>query len=98
MRAYVDMRRFEGLKLELRARAPGRFAVCMGDLEAGGIALTLAERQERWCWSLTGPHLPVFLQPGTGEALTLFEAQRAMTAKFEAWRNWAHGSPALWNS
>jgi hypothetical protein len=39
----------------------------------------------------------VFLQPGTGQAETLAEAQRALSEKIDQWRRWTRGSPALWN-
>lgn len=97
MRAYVDTRSLEGCPLTLRAKAPGVFTLCVGELEAGGISLRIQGRGDQWCWSMTGPQLPVFLQPGTGQAGTLAEAQRAFSEKFDQWRKWTHGSPALWN-
>ena len=97
MRSYVDSRILDGSTLRLRPRAPGVFTVVAGDLAAGGIVLRIRGDRQKWCWSLTGPQLPVTLQPGTGEAETLAEAQHAMRAKFEAWRQWAQGAPAVWN-
>ena len=87
----------DGSALRLQPRAPGVFTLVAGDLAAGGIVLRIQGQGQKWCWSLTGPQLPVTLQPGTGEAETLAEAQHAMRAKFEAWRQWAQGAPAVWN-
>lgn len=97
MRSYVDTRSLEGCPLTLLARAPGVYRICLGEMEAGAITLKIAGRGEAWCWSVTGPHLPVFLQPGTGQAETLAEAQRALSEKIDQWRRWTRGSPALWN-
>lgn len=97
MRSYVDSRLLDGSALRLQPRSPGVFTVVAGDLAAGGIVLRIQGQGQKWCWSLTGPQLPVTLQPGTGEAETLAEAQHAMRAKFEAWRQWAQGAPAVWN-
>lgn len=97
MRSYVDSRLLDGSALRLQPRAPGVFTVVAGDLAAGGIVLRIQGHGQKWCWSLTGPQLPLTLQPGTGEADTLAEAQHAMRAKFEAWRHWAQGAPAVWN-
>ena len=98
MRSYVDTKSLEGCPLQLRAKAPGRFAIVAGDHEAGRIALSICDKSERWCWTVTGPQLPVFLQPDHGEAETLAEAHRDFGAKFDAWRRWAKGSPAVWNT
>lgn len=98
MRSYVDSRLLDGSALRLEGRAPGAFTMVAGDLAAGGIVLRIRGDRQKWCWSLTGPQLPVTLQPGTGEADTLAEAQQAMRAKFDAWRRWALGAPAVWNA
>ena len=97
MRSYVDTRRLDGHALQFHAVAPGSFGVRVGGLTAGAIALTLSTRGERWCWRVTGPLLPAALQPGDGEAETLSGAQAEFRAKFEAWRRWTQGSPAIWN-
>jgi hypothetical protein len=98
MRAYIDPRPLDPALLRFVATAPGRFSVRIGELIAGTITLTLHGHVERWHWALTGPHLPANLQPGSGEADTLAAARQALTDRFEAWRHWAQGSPAVWNT
>lgn len=96
MRSYVDTRTLDGHLLQFHALGPGSFGARVGGLTAGEIALKISRGGQRWCWSVTGPLIPSILQPQSGEADTLAAAQAEFRAKFDAWRRWAQGSPALW--
>ena len=97
MLAYVDTSTLDGKSLQFHATGPGVFGARARGFVAGAIVLRLAAKGDHWRWSLTGPFLPVALQPAGGEADTLAKAQAAFRAKFEAWLDWAQGAPVMWN-
>ena len=90
MTLYLDPATLEGQQLTLQAIGADDYSVRVLDHLAGRImAKPLAGGRVVWFWTLTGPYLPVDLQPSSGEAETLLEAKAAFRAKFDAWLAWA---------
>lgn len=99
MPQYINPAALEGQQLTLHAVGADDYSVRILDHAAGRImAKPLSGSHMVWFWTLTGPYLPVDMQPSHGEAETLIEAKAAFRAKFDTWLAWARelGHPVAW--
>jgi hypothetical protein len=100
MVAYVDPASLKDVPLMLKQLADGDFSVRVAGRLAGRImAKPLAGQHEVWFWTITGPYIPLDLQPSSGDAETIEEAKEAFRAKFDRWQEWAEtlGHDVVWN-
>lgn len=96
---YLDPTTLEGQPLLLKTARNNDYTVRVLDHLAGRImARPISGGRKIWFWTVTGPYLPLHLQPSSGEADTLEEAKAAFRAKFESWLAWATelGHPVAW--
>lgn len=99
MPLYVDPATLDGQQLLLHRINTDDYSVRVLGLVVGRVMVRLgAGGRVVWFWTLTGPYLPVDLQPSSGEAETLLEAKAAFRAKFDTWLAWAKdlGHPVAW--
>lgn len=99
MPQYIDPATLDGQQLTLHAVGTDDYSVRILDHAADRIMVkSLSGGRVVWFWTLTGPYLPVDMQPSHGEAETLLEAKAAFRAKFDAWLAWATAlqQPVMW--
>jgi hypothetical protein len=100
MPAYIDPASLKDVPLMLKQLADDDFSVRVAGRLAGRImAKPVAGQREVWFWTITGPCIPMDLQPSSGDAETIEEAKEAFRAKFDRWREWAEtlGHDVVWN-
>ena len=92
MQVYVNTASLRDEPLRLKRRADADYSVMVKDLRAGRIVAGMTPGMVMmWEWTITGPYIPVELQPSNGREETLNAAKIAFKAKFEAWQAWAEG-------
>src|SRR4051794_3419466 len=96
---YLDPTTLESEPLLLTALRDNDYSVRVMDHIAGRIITRqVSGASEVWLWTVTGPYLPLHLQPSSGESDGIDEAKRAFREKFDAWLAWASelAHPVAW--
>ena len=90
MPPYVDPLSLRCEPLKWKRIADADYSVMVKDLRVGRIFASLARGMVMmWEWTITGPYIPMDLQPSNGREESLDAAKAAFKAKFEAWQSWA---------
>ena len=95
MTLTVEPSRFTGLPLITKATAENDHSVMCDGLRAGRIMLQpIANGQEIWLWTITGPAMVQAGLSSSGKADSLEEARQAFRAQFDRWLEWALAADA----